>query len=248
MKYYKIIKDKDFIGVITSENFRKYNPISTLMLASDENNGEYVRFNNVLYRDYWMYPIYNELFDFEIVSIIEITKEEYDTLHVIIQNEQEIPREYIEEQAGQSTQVVQTIDENDNITINFAREQALKALSAACRETIEQGFDITLKDGEVHHFSLDTQDQLNLITLSAMAETSNLIPYHADGELCKFYSSAEIKEIVAKATQFKIYHTTYYNALKAYVNSLETIEDIAAVTYGMDLPETYKTDVYKAII
>jgi len=120
-------------------------------------------------------------------------------------------------------------------------------MSMTCRHIIEAGFDIELSDREVHHFSLDTQDQLNLITLSALAETQELIPYHADGEICKFYSAAEIKTIVAGATQFKMYHTTYYNALKAYINSLETIEEIAAVTYGMELPEEFQSDVLKAI-
>ena len=35
-------------------------------------------------------------------------------------------------------------------------------MSAICRETIENGFDLELR-GEEHHFSLDTQDQLNLM-------------------------------------------------------------------------------------
>ena len=73
------------------------------------------------------------------------------------------------------------------------------------------------------------------------------IPYHADGEVCRFYSNAEMQAIVARATAFKIYHTTYYNALKNYINSLETIEEIAAVTYGMPLPEEYQSDVLKSL-
>jgi len=111
-------------------------------------------------------------------------------------------------------------------------------MSRACNKTIENGFDIEI-EGEVHHFSLDTQDQLNLITLSALTDTEEIIPYHADGEICKFYTAAEMKQIIAAATRFKIYQTTYYNALKAYINSLETIEEIGAITYGIEIPEEF---------
>ena len=73
------------------------------------------------------------------------------------------------------------------------------------------------------------------------------IPYHADGEICRFYTNAEMQAIVSQATAYKIYHTTYYNALKNYINSLQTIEEIAAVTYGMELPEEYKSEVLKSL-
>jgi len=120
-------------------------------------------------------------------------------------------------------------------------------MSYTCNKIIERGFDIELQ-GETHHFSLTVQDQLNLITLSSMAAQGiQQIPYHADGELCKFYSPEEINAIVNTATMFKTYHTTYYNGLKAYINSLDNIEDISEITYGIDLPEEYQTDVWKEI-
>jgi len=85
------------------------------------------------------------------------------------------------------------------------------------------------------------------MSLNVLAQTQSMIPYHADGEECEFYAAEEINEIVEAANAFKIYHTTYHNALKGYINSLETIEDIAAVEYGIEIPEEYKTDVLKAL-
>jgi len=35
--------------------------------------------------------------------------------------------------------------------------------------------------------------------------------------------------------------------LKNYINSLGTIEDINAITYGVTIPEEYKTDVLKVL-
>ena len=120
-------------------------------------------------------------------------------------------------------------------------------MSYECNKTIENGFDVELQE-EIHHFSLTVQDQLNLITLSTMAAQGiEQIPYHADGELCKFYTPAEINAIVNQATIWKTYHTTYFNALKAYINSLQTIEEIGAITYGIELPEEFKTDVLRAL-
>jgi len=62
-------------------------------------------------------------------------------------------------------------------------------MSYNCRKAIENGFDLILR-GETHHFSLTTQDQLNLMNLDTTAE---LIPYHADGESYTYYTAEEIK-------------------------------------------------------
>ena len=80
-----------------------------------------------------------------------------------------------------------------------------------------------------------------------IAQTQSLIPYHADGQETTFYTSDEINEIIQTATDLKIYNTTYFNALKGYINSLETIEEIGAITYGTPIPEEYKSDVLKVL-
>ena len=80
-----------------------------------------------------------------------------------------------------------------------------------------------------------------------MAQTNSMLPYHADGEEVNFYAAEEIEEIAEAANAHKIYHTTYYNALKAYINALSTIEEIGAIEYGVEIPEEYKTDVLKAL-
>ena len=131
-------------------------------------------------------------------------------------------------------------------TIEFVRAAKIKEMSSTCRQTIEAGFNLDLR-GETHHFSLTMQDQLNLMSLSIMAQTQELIPYHADGEETTFYTSNEIHMIIQAATELKVYNTTYYNALKTYINSLETIEEISAITYGTPIPDEYKTDVLKTL-
>jgi hypothetical protein len=51
-----------------------------------------------------------------------------------------------------------------------------------------------------------------------------------------------------KMEDFIEYHTTYYNSLKNYINSLENEENIAQVTYGMDIPLEYQSEVFKNLL
>lgn len=242
MKYYKIIVDNQIIGVATSNNFIAYQPITGCFLLADEETGEYIEYKNQIYRSTWMQPIQKNI-PFIPAFVMEITEEEYHTFDDLIQKNEVIYHELKEEQPQE---IEQFIPREDTISIDFIRTSKLNEMSYTCRTTIENGFDLILR-GETHHFSLDTQDQLNLMSLSAMAQTEELIPYHADGEECIFYTADEINQIVAAANQFKIYHTTYYNALKSYINSLETIEEISQITYGVSIPDEYKTDVLKEL-
>ena len=243
MKYYKLISGQTFVGIANSSNFLAQNPISKWLLAADEVTGQYVSCNNQLYRDYWMCALNEDSqIPFTNVDIIEINKEEYDIYSEAIEKNEEI---IVPDTTYTDVNTV-VEEEVDSPSVEFVRSSKLNEMSYACRTTIEAGFDLELR-GEIHHFSLDTQDQLNLISLSAMAQTQSLIPYHADGEACIFYTNEEIEQIVETATAFKIYHTTYYNALKGYINALNSIEDISAVEYGIEIPEEYQSDVLKAI-
>ena len=241
MKYYKLVEDNQIIGAVSSKNFIRLSPIMNSFLHCAEDEGEYISYEGKLYRATWMRPIQAQE-AYTMVQVLEISEEEYNAYAQAI-----AMNEIIEEEVEEEPLIELPEDPIEQNSIEFIRSSKINEMSYTCRNTIENGFDITLSDGEIHHFSLDTQDQLNLITLSALAETQDLIPYHADGEMCRFYAALEMKQIVAAATQFKMYHTTYYNALKAYINSLDNIGDIAAVTYGMELPQEFQSDVLKAI-
>ena len=81
------------------------------------------------------------------------------------------------------------------------------------------------------------------MNLNIMIQTETLIPYHADGEEVTFYTVEEIQQIISAANTFKNYQLAYNNALKAYINDLDTIEAIAAIEYGTPIPDEYKSDV-----
>lgn len=248
MKYYKLIKENQIIGVINSNDFVVYSPITDCFLGATDLNGEYACYNNKLYRSTWMSPIV-QMVKYEEVLIIGITKEEYDTFISAIKANQEIENNKTQEEVEEEEIEREINTPVDNITetsLEFIRQSKISEMSLQCRRAIEAGIDIQLRM-ETKHFSMDTQDQLNLMSLGVMAQTQQLIPYHADGETCIFYTADEINQIVSAATAHKVYHTTYYNALKNYINSLSTIEEIAAITYGTPIPEEYQSEVLKVI-
>lgn len=254
MKFYKLIGlDNTYIGVASSENFVEYIKKSGMFLTAGEQDGQFIDFKGTLYRDHWMNFVPDMSIQFTEARIFEIDEEEYNTLREIAEeaqeNEEYIPdyTPYIPDDSEPGDMPDHDeMDDIDEIVLKVSKELKIKGMSNACRVIIEDGFDLVLR-GETYHFSLTTQDQLNLMNLSIAVETQELIPYHADGEECTFYTAEEIKQIIAAATSFKNYQLAYYNALKAYINALDNVDDIAAITYGTPIPDEYKSDVLRVL-
>ena len=133
----------------------------------------------------------------------------------------------------------------------FAELQASKKqeISTACEQTIYSGVSVILADGSTEHFALTEHDQLNLfgkqVQLAAGAEQ---MEYHSDGQPCRYYSAADMKNIVEKAMWHVSYHTTYCNALNMWVAGTETADDLQQIFYGADVPEQYQSEVLKAYL
>lgn len=242
MKYYKIIQDKKCVGIVNSNNFILYQPEIRSFTAANETTGDLAEYKNKFYRGLWMKPMAADItIKYTVADIIEITKEEYITFEKAFKE-----NEIIEEETQVEPEYIEPYIEPEKEGTDFLRQSKINEMSYQCRKAIEAGVDVELRM-ETKHFSMDTQDQLNLMSLGVMAQTQELIPYHADGETCIFYTADEINQIVAAATAHKVYHTTYYNALKNYINSLTTIEEIAAITYGTPIPDEYQSEVLKVI-
>lgn len=243
MIYYKIIQQNNIVGAGISDNLFCFQPRNYVLLRTNVDQAQYLECEGTLYHATWMKPITSSLYSYEDAIIVTIDEQEYLALVSALDINKQI--EIIETEEEEENSIN---EESTDITLEFIKSSKIKEMSRTCNQIIEAGFDIELS-GETHHFSLTTQDQLNLISLQGMlGQGMQQVPYHADGEICRFYTAAEMDAIIAAATAFKIYHTTYYNALKNYINSLNTIEDIAAITYGVELPEEYQSDVLKTLL
>ena len=111
-------------------------------------------------------------------------------------------------------------------------------LSAACNAAIVAGMDVETSQG-AEHFSLQETDQINLTTaLSAVQAGAAGYPYHADGQLCRMFSAAEIQAIAQASIEHKLYHTTLCNHLLTWARRAETAEELEGIAYTAEgLPE-----------
>ena len=169
-------------------------------------------------------------------NYVEIDKEEFEAIRKAIDDGKDIEPEPEPE------------PEEDDGSVAFVKAAKITEMSKTCEKIIFAGIDVVLSDEESHHFSLTEYDQLNLFKLETLARSGEeILPYHEDGELCKFYPAVDIIAIANAATQFITYHTTYFNSLKAYINSLRSVNTISRVEYGVEIPEKYQSDVWKEI-
>ena len=129
-------------------------------------------------------------------------------------------------------------DVPDDRTLDVIRADKLVELSAACNDAITAGMDVETTQG-TEHFSLQETDQINLTTaLSAVQSGAAGYPYHADGQLCRLFTAAEIQSIAAASVKHKLYHTTLCNHLLTWARRAETREELSGITYSADgLPE-----------
>lgn len=132
-----------------------------------------------------------------------------------------------------------TIEEvPDDRPLDEIRTDKLAELSASCNTAITAGMDVETTQG-TEHFSLKETDQINLTTaLSAVQSGAAGYPYHADGQLCRLFTSAEIQAIAAASVKHKLYHTTLCNHLLTWARRAETKEELSVITYASDgMPE-----------
>ena len=129
-------------------------------------------------------------------------------------------------------------DVPDDRPLDEIRTDKLAELSSSCNDAITAGMDVETTQG-TEHFSLQETDQINLTTaLSAVQSGAAGYPYHADGQLCRLFTAAEIQAIAAASVRHKLYHTTLCNHLLTWARRAETREELSGITYASDgMPE-----------
>lgn len=132
--------------------------------------------------------------------------------------------------------------------LTIAKENKINSLSKQCNEAINQGATITFTEGVSEPFTYTINDQANISEMvNAIVLGADSYPYHANNEECRMYSAAEIIMMYSTLSSLKTHHLTYYNQLRAYVNSLTTAEEVYEVQYGQDLTGEY-LDKYNTLM
>ena len=212
----------------------KYNPRLRLFMACKESQAQGIASHDGM--TYWHLkdrPDFG-VDGYETVSVVSISEDEADEIIAALDANQSIPEPEPEVP--------------DDGSVEIVRENIINQMSAACNAAIVGGVDVTLSDGKTYHFSLQLEDQLNLLSLQGMiANGAEAVPYHADGEECRFFSTDDFTAVTTAATDWKLYNESYFNSLRAYIQSMETMEELLAVEYGMEVPLEYQTDVLRQI-
>lgn len=126
---------------------------------------------------------------------------------------------------------------NESKELLNAKASRIAALSSLCKAKIYAGFTILLSDGTEHAFKLTAEDQLNLLRIEAQLinPQQDTFIYHSTNQPCRAFSRDDMRKIINAANLHTLYHTTYFNVAKQYINSLSNIEDILKFTYGTNL-------------
>lgn len=136
-------------------------------------------------------------------------------------------------------------------TLEEVQEQKVSEMNAIQQQVVANGCEVQLSDGTKERFTLTTNDQLSLNSLSVKAlEGMSIIPWHPADESvhCKFYSEADMKTITDTCMNWVAYHVTYFRDLRIYIRSLTDKETIKAIQYGDDIPFEYQSEVLQSML
>ena len=136
-------------------------------------------------------------------------------------------------------------------TLEEVQEQKVSEMNAIQQQVVANGCEVQLSDGTKERFTLTTNDQLSLNSLSVKALGGmSIIPWHPADESvhCKFYSEEDMKRITDTCMNFVTYHVTYFRDLRIYIRSLQTKEEVEEIEYGVDIPIEYQSEVLQSLL
>lgn len=249
MAYLKIISDGKIVGIGTDNIFRRHQTTNNVLSVADSRTAQFVQIGEELYRDSWFQPIEVEYFEWHEGRVLAIEEDEYRSLIEAFKTAESIEVQEEEppvEQVAVPDEIAET--ENEEITAEYVREIKLKEMSLACNKAITEGFGIELSDGEQHHFSMTLQDQANLNAASMqILNGDSEVPYHADGEEYRNFSSEDMISVIGAANAHKMRNLAYFGCLKEWLNSLVRVKSLQAVEYGSEIPKKYQSALYKSL-
>ena len=137
----------------------------------------------------------------------------------------------------------------DTSTLDTIISMKIYALKLECSKNITAGIDIHYSETLTKHFDLTIEDQLNLQNIKYLiSQGETQFAYHSKGEPFRYYSKEEMQLIIDAANRHILYHNSYFNSLRDYINSLENIKEVDSIYYGQDFPHGYKSEVLLALM
>ena len=119
------------------------------------------------------------------------------------------------------------------------KQTKVNALSETCEQTIYSGLELELSEG-TERFEYKDKDQTNIKAMfDAVILGAQKYPYQSEDGKCRVFTAQDIITLYTSLEGLRTAQLTYYHQLKDLVNTLETAEEINAVTYGQPLEGEY---------
>lgn len=223
---YKVILDNKIIDVIRHPKFVKFLANGHIAMTDKNSANGFVGSDGTLYS---FTPVQIKNRNVTPAAIAEINETEYSRLYDLLYSGKEICA--------------------DETALAKAKRDKLSVLSGICKNKITAGFTVKLPDNEEHSFRLTTEDQLNLMLIeNQLAAGESYFIYHSTNQPCRIYTRDAMLLIIKAFRRHVLYHTTYYNAAKQYINNLTDIEKVNLFSYGMDVSEAVENAVLQQIL
>ena len=222
--YYKIIQNNKVIDVVQYPRFLRFLKSGIAITDKTSAQGIAGSDNKTLYSFKSV-----KGYDTVVASIEEITPEELGRLQKLLSSGQE--------------------PSADESALAVTKRKVIARLSDICKAKITAGFSVVLSDGKSYNFKLTAEDQLNLLSLENQLNTgAESFIYHATGQPCRFFNREDMAKIINIFRRYTLYHTTYFNVAKQYINSQVDIEKVNKFVYGDDVSEAIDDVVIKQIL
>jgi hypothetical protein len=164
-----------------------------------------------------------------VVTIKEISLEEFNRLQSLLNSNQEVSANASE--------------------LRKAKDDTINNLSNICKNVITSGFSVKLSDNNTYNFRLTTEDQINLLNFENQLNAGeNTFIYHATNSPCRVFLREDMKKIIKAYRKHLLYHTTYFNVAKQYISSLVDVDKVKSFTYGSEITGMIKDPTLQQIL
>lgn len=235
---YKAVKEDKIVDAYDQLYYVKYDKKAKMLLrcSKEDNPQGIIQRNGVkIYHVKDWEDIPKEAGNYETIELEEITnKSIYDGIITALNQEQEVSNDTEQEKEN-------TID------LEFIRSGKIKEMTNECNQIITNGLDLEL-NAVKGHFSFTEQNQTYIDLLAARANNGDtLLPYHADNELDTVFNKEDILKLKEAMDKHVMYHRVYLNSLQIYINSIEDVNRLNDITYGVNIPEEFRSEVLKQL-
>lgn len=236
---YKAVKDEKIIDAYDQLHYVRYDQRAKMFLRcnkEDNPQGIIQRNGAKIYHVKDWEDIPKEAGNYETITLEEITNQSiYDGIITALDQEQEV------------TNVTEKTKENTT-DLEFIRSGKIKEMTNNCNQIITNGLDLELNTVK-GHFSFTEANQTYINLLAARANNGDtLLPYHADDEVDTIFSKEDILRLKEAMDHHVMYHRVYLNSLQIYINSIKDIDTLNSVTYGVNIPEEFRSEVLNQLV